>query len=226
MTFLASMSDLRSRVRRATDTEYATARHPDTDLNSYINQAYREFYRLVRIHVPDEAFHSISTVTTTASVSTVALPTTFVSLLGVSAYIEDTWVPLLRYEFNERDETCPEDTWTADRPRYRLRGSTLHLVPTPEAAYRLRIHYVATAATVTTGGSIDGINGWEDFIVTASALEVAQKDQDWELWDRLMARKGQQQAHLETMATMRDMARPPRVTRTRAEAATRWRCCR
>jgi hypothetical protein len=39
MTFNASMSDLRSRVRRATDTEYATARHPDADLNIYITMA-------------------------------------------------------------------------------------------------------------------------------------------------------------------------------------------
>lgn len=149
------------------------------ELDTYIRESGREFYDLLVKNWGEDYFATSANLTTTAGVENVALPNDFYKLLAVDYYPAGATTPMhmRRFNWNERATTGPGMGygWVREQPAYRLRMNNLWLHPTPDGVYNLTVHYVPI--TGDAWDPIEGVNGWEDYIVCAAAIKCLAKEE-------------------------------------------------
>lgn len=227
-----TMTQLRTRVLRRADMVFPISPNPafvDTvtggELDRYINEAAKEFYDLLLAAYGEDYFYASTLTTTVANVATVVLPSNFYKLLGVDATPAGAAHPIAleRFNWNERNQrpTLIGWDWLSAEPRYRLRGDLLWLMPTPDAAYPITVHYVPTLADINdTTNQLDGINGWDEFVVLRAAIKCLAKEESDT--SALMAELGAAKDRIVSMAPPRDIDKPLRVVDVMATAAYGW----
>lgn len=69
-------------------------------------------------------------------------------------------------------------SWASPRGfRYRVQANNLVFVPTPKAAYTLRVYYIPTLTALSADGdTFDGINGFEDLLIVRSILRLLRRE--------------------------------------------------
>ena len=126
-----TLSSLRTSVRQRADMEFSQF-VTDTELDSYINNSYKELYDLVTSRFED--YYSSQLLFTVSSGSTQSLPTDFYKLRGIDKMLggTDNFEPLTKWNFVERGKATRItglglNGWV--RPQYRIMGG--NIVSTP-----------------------------------------------------------------------------------------------
>lgn len=134
-----------------------------TVLADVVNQAITELWDLL-IDADKDRYATSTTLSTAVGSDSVSLPDDFYELRKLE--ISDGaggWNRLLPHalEVSHQYRTS-SGKWF----RYRLQGSNIRLVPTPQSIETLRLWYIPWAARlVADGDTFDGVNGYEELVI-------------------------------------------------------------
>lgn len=204
----------------------------DAEVTSLINTYVAELYDLL-VQSYGPAFYADSyTFTTVANQREYALPTNgdgadFYQLLGVDIDLGGgDVVSATPFDFHSRNRYSPATAYVRGNPvHYRLHGSQVWLIPTPDAAYSVTMHFIPAAPTLSSGGvtSFDGVNGWERYIVASTAIALLQKEEsDPSVY---MAEKQSLTARITSLSKNRDAAYPDQIVDVRGRGRRRGGFC-
>lgn len=194
----------------------------DTEITALVNSAWPELYDMLVGAYGHDYYAKSGTFTTVAGTRAYALPTgggvgtDIYKILGVSLTIDGDTFPIDAVDFHHRDVGLTNSSpWRTRlvRPGYRYHGSELWLVPPPDDVYTVTVHWLPCATTVSAGQSIDGVNGWERYIVAwCVARLLAAEESDPSVWLAELASLTQR---ITTMAQSRVADGPDQVVRRR-----------
>lgn len=176
-----SLSTLRSRVRILGNYENS-ARFTDAWLTEQVNVALGELYEIIA-ETNEGYFDVEATTTTIANNANVTLPSDFLHLRGVDLSVNGTWVELAQVGIQERNRYQTAGQPVAYRISAAVQSGTsqrggLILYPTPSAVYTVRFTYEPSRTLLSADGdTVEGFNGWEDYIVTAALLRCDEREQ-------------------------------------------------
>jgi len=215
MALTQTLAQLRTNVRRMADVAGTTAlqRHPDTDLNDYVNRGIAALRRELDVAIPDQRFLSSTTTSTVAGTSTYALPAGFNFLVSVDLEAHGTKLWLVPYEMHERPTLTSPDTAYAGTPaHYRLRGSNIEVLPTPQGVFTLTLWYVADPSTLSLDAdTFDTITRLDDFVIAYASKLVAMKDKNWDLVGACDGLMDRMREDVQFIARGRDRNAPSRI---------------
>ncbi len=152
-----TVGELKTRARRAADFEYSNF-IGDAELLDYINNSYASLYTL--LVAKDENYYTTTgTLALTSGNSVYALPSDLYKVLAVEYQISpNVFVTLKR--FNEISRN--------------IATSQVNAIP----AGTVRIRYVPQPAKFTSDtDTVDGIAGWEEYIVLDVAIQCLMKEE-------------------------------------------------
>lgn len=225
MALTQTRLQIRTNVRRFTNTggTNSLARHPDTDLNEYIDRALASLQRLLNEFIADQRFLSSGTIAlSTLGGTTYPLPGTFDHLISVdlTANGHKSW--LVAYEMHERAMlTSPDLDATGIPITYRLRGANIEYLPAPSGSYTSTLWFVPAPTQFTADGdTVDTINRLDDYLIAYASQFVAIKNKDTELLNICNGMMGDLRSDIATVARTRDKNSPPRIVDD--SMANRW----
>lgn len=224
---LVSLSTLRTRVRELTntDTSAPTTHHiTDTFLDRCINRWRRRFYDKLIEHTPED-FARTKDVTLVASRSEYSeahgFPQDFYVAIIVLAYDGSRWRRLERFQHAAHLEGILNQEaqgsggqWSNYTYRIQSGDRVLEVRPVPSAAGdTIRLVYAPSISDLTQPlQEMDGVNGWEDWIVYRASADVAiRKKIDP---GPFFAQSKAIQEHLEFIGAQRDMSAPQYIQDT------------
>lgn len=199
-----------------------------TELGRQVNNSIAELHdRLIDVGGPSYG-RTLATLSTTAGVDTVALPTTFYKAYGVDvqrsapADFEEA-SPL---DWANRNSFDLSPGWNTGRKvYYEIEGANLRFWPTPSAVHSVRLWFVPWAPVLTGSDPLDGVNGFERFVVLDVAIWLRNKQEQGVA--ELVNERTRIEQRIEAMASRRDRngpARPRDVRRRGAKPVEeRWR---
>lgn len=214
MALNRTIDQMANATRRAANALGATAlqRHPDVDLFDYVNRGIAALDRILKIADTGQRFLSSTSITTAVGSELYELPPDFLHLISLSGEVNGVMRWFTSYEHNERPLLVDQNAgWTGEPLYYRLRQANISLLPIPSGVYTLTLWYAPAPGALTTGQSYDTIARLDDYIVTYAARFIAEKDSNWDLYDRLTARLGELRGDVEALARNRDTNSPGRI---------------
>ena len=206
-------SVLATRIRARADMENSNF-VSTTQLNQWINDSYKELYDILvttfeDYNVIDETF----TISSGNTFSFSSLNSTFFKLVGVDKQISGSdYASLKPYNFNNRNRNRLIDRYNGVYPivRYRIIGSKLYFTPDDQALGNYRIWYVPAASELTQDSdTVDGVNGWEEYIVVDCAIKCLTKEES-DTAD-LRADLAKIRKRIDDTALNRDVGEPERI---------------
>lgn len=224
MALTQTLLQLRTNVRRMADVAggSALARHPDADLNDYVNRGIAALRRELDVAIPDQRFLTSTTVSTVSGTTTYSLPSDFNHLVSVDLTANGAKSWLLPFEMHERPSlTSPNTSFSGIPFVYRLEGSSIELLPAPTAAYTATIWYVADPSTLASDGStLDTITRLDDYVIAYAAKLAAMKDKNWDLVQACDGIMDRMREDVQFIARSRDRNAPSRIVDE--DLADRW----
>lgn len=186
------------------------------ELTRYINASYTFLYDLLVGAYGNDYYLKSYDFTTDGIKDSYALPTDFYKMIGVD-YMNnsDTFLSLKPFQFNERAKYQLGTYWSAlvgrSGPRYQLRGDDIAFMPKADGSYNIRLWYIpACPRLVSDTDKLDGINGWEEFVIVDAAIKMLAKEETDTA--ELQKEKNELIIRINTMAENRDAGHSFRVT--------------
>lgn len=209
-----TVADIRDAARQRSDMVNSNFVKP-AEWISYINFSWAELYDILVAKFED--YYSIQTILTVPSgTNSVALPADFYKMRGVDRALTNQsseFYTIRPFTFEDRNNRRRSALFRGLYPtvRYRIFNNTLIFTPDDAADGVYRIWYIPKAVTINTDTqTIDGVNGWEEYIITDVAIKALQKEEsDVSI---LMAQKQALLKRIEDMAGNRDAGETERVT--------------
>lgn len=206
---MATLLELRDRCKQESDN-VGQSFISDAEWTTNINASYQELYGLVTTAFGNDYFVQTpstgATFTTNGTAEHYALPADFFKLLAVDLQVSSPnyWVALKPFTMSERNS-------------FGLLGTMI-----PMAGQTVRILYVPRCATlVNNADPVDGVNGWEEYIVADVCIKaLAKEESDVSVF---MARKGALLERLQGEATNRDAGSPATVSDVQGRRARAMR---
>lgn len=215
MALTQTRLQVRDNVRRLTSTGgvAALARHPDADLNEYINRGYAALYRKLTVIVPDQRFLSSQAIPTVASTTSYALASDFDHLISADILANGRLTWLVGFDPSDRPALADTNNISTGIPTtYRLRGSNIELLPRPSDVYTVTLWYVPTVAQFTAdGNTFDTVVRLDDYVINYAGMQVAVRDQNWQLVSACRAAMAELDPELEAISRSRDKNTPSRI---------------
>ncbi len=215
MALTQTRIQIRTNVRKFASVQGTTAllRHPDADLDDYINRALGSLHRRLTIAVPDQRYLSSTTITTADAVYTYALPVNFDHLISVDITVDSHKSWLTAFEMHERPALASLDQPATGIPyTYRLRGENIEYMPRPDGAYLSVLWYVPTSTQFTGDAqTFDTVSRLDDYLIGYASRLIAIKDKNWDLRDACSQTLGELESEIAVMARSRDKNSPPRI---------------
>lgn len=175
-----TLSDLRTRARRRADIEKSLF-VSDSELNQYINDSYLELYDLLVTKFEDYYAKDPYSFTIASGESSIDLPSDFYKSLGVDRKISGTdYYPLDQFNFRNRNFKRLPSRRMGLYPsiQYRIYGDKLIFMPEDLCPGDYRWWYVPKATTMSSDtDTIDGVNGWEEYVVIDAAIKCLVKEE-------------------------------------------------
>ncbi len=157
-------------ARRFVDGETSsttTDLEPDTELLSYLNDAYEE---MVDFIVDAGGTDLLATYTDLSSPYT--LTGIYRNLTLSKDRGDGTYIDLPRFNFHHRNSYS-----STDFPAWRIMNNTVRLYPTNAAPGTLRLWYIPDATTFIAGDSVPVFGGWDTYLSARIALRMLAKEQ-------------------------------------------------
>lgn len=215
MALTQTREEIRDNVRRLANVQGTSAllRHPDAELNDYINRGYSRLRFKLNQSSPDQRWMTSTTITTVDGTTVYSLPSDFgvLVLLDITANGATTW--LTNYELHERPMLA-----SADQPRsgipfcYRLRGGNIELLPEPGGAYTVTLWYIPHTTELSADASVlDTLNRLDDFVVAYAARLVAIKEKAWDLKSACQEIMAELEEEIQVIGRTRDINGSSRI---------------
>ncbi len=216
---------LRTRARERADMVNSTF-ITDSELNGYISASYAELYDIL-IQSGLVYFTPTTQTITATGVETYALPAGYYGTVRIDRVEGSSYLPLVEYMITER--TNYENNGTGLAAAYSIQGSNVSLLPVPSSGTYRHIYIPAPVDLSDTtlypdSTTIDGVSGWEEFIIVDAARKMLQKEESSTI--ALERDLGRLKERIEEMAQNRAWASPRRVTdvqSSRVDAMDWWR---
>ncbi len=214
-----TLAQLRTRVRERADMENSEF-CSDAEINRYISASHAELYDIL-VNADPERYMREQTITGDGSTKDFAVASDYYGTIGVD-YLIDTGqhVELRRAfgrEINRFHHTVSSQglVW---HPIYNTTTPTtpmLRILPPPESGtYRHR--YTVSPSDLTTDADIvDGVSGWEEYIVLDAAMKCLEKEES--PTGALERKKLALVQRIEIMAESRNLAEAGHVIDVRRE---------
>lgn len=222
MARLRTLAELRDAARDACNQDDSLF-VSDAQANARLSSSAARWYAMIGRCDPSR-FWASTDIATTAGTQDYALPAAFASVIGCEIVDGTRTIRLLPYNPQERlgvGDTSPSGL------RYHVRGSLgtqagavangERIVFQPDPGGRtIRVHYMRAPAVLSADAdTVDGVVGWDDWIVFDVAAFMARKADDFELAAQLTAERDKIERDIERDATSRDAGAAPRVARVR-----------
>lgn len=181
---MATLLQLRDRVRDRADIENSTDRHPDAELDGYINNAARKLYALA--HQGGILRVQKNFVPTITGAASYALPTDFLGITGVWLQKDDYSIWLEWHDAYERPFEGPSVSGIGDfASSYSVAVFSdvwsIELFPKPTSGDFLVVYVPTYVDLVADGDNLYvfiNILSWDELIVLDAAIQVKLKDKD------------------------------------------------
>lgn len=203
MASTTTLATLRQMARRRSDQENSNF-IPDAEFNDYINSAAQELYDILVSKTQD--YYTISSnIVTDGTSNSFNLPSNFYKLVLLEYSLNGRMTPMKRFNFQEKNRY--ENN--AQILRYRIIKDQIQFNPVP-AAQTVVLWYVPAFTRLSSDSdTLDGVNGWEEYVVVEAAIKAAIKDEADV--SALMAQKQALMKRIEDMSDNRDQGLPDRV---------------
>lgn len=98
---------------------------------------------------------------------------------------------------------------------YYLRDGFMIYVPIPQGPFSVTHWYYPVATTLSADtDTVDVLNGGDDYIALYAAMQMARKEENFELYNALRSDFAEEVTRVKAMAPKRDAAEPARVAET------------
>lgn len=220
MSELVTLASLRQQVRETADM-VGSQFISDAELDRYIDMSHAELYDLLVGKFED--YYTIGPILkTVTSGNTIPVPDDLYKLIAIDLAVSnqpDGWIPLRQFMMQERykrSNLLRSSVMGLINLQYRLVGANIVLLPEnqPNGTYRLfyvpkRTPCFTTAGDPSATGTIDGIQGWQQYIIIDAAIKCLRKEESD--ISALMVEKVALKDRIESMAANRDAGSPQRV---------------
>lgn len=215
---MAALSDLRTRIKQRTFNEHSGSNFvTDAELTQLINKSQNELFGLLLLNGLDSLPETDYSVTADGSTS-YDLPDDFVAVIGVWRQQGDFYIRLPRH--NARVKPSSQNGMAESYRVWGQRtGAKLEFNPTPsEGDYVVRYHPALTDLSADSD-ELDGVIGWEEYVVVDVAIDVLIKmNAPVELIRELRKQKNDMRARIEAEGSLRDMTEHHQVQDVRGSA--------
>lgn len=215
MARTATLLSLRNQVRARAFLEASTSVVTDSEITEFINQSWAELHDELVASVQDYAIGSTAFVTVAGQTS-YALPADFYKFRKLMTRVGGVDIDLRAFNLEELHLYTYQGGWFTDSPiAYRRLGSNVMLEPPPSTSgTSITMYYTTVAPRMTADGdTIDGQNGWEEFIVLDAACKCLDKlDRDC---SRLERQREELRKRIIRMSVSANHAEPQRIIRRR-----------
>jgi len=213
MANTTTLANIRTRVRERCDMENSNF-ISSTELLSFINASYGEFYEIIVSRFEDY-FVEDSDFTLASGVSTYTLPTDFFKFRGLDRELGGgEYQTLTKFNFAERNSVNRNYRRLSAYPysiQYRIVGDEIRIVPKSSAAGDYKLWYVPVfTPLVSESDTVDGYNGWEEYIIIDASIKCLAKEES--STTEFVAEKKAILKRIEDMASNRDFYQPEKIT--------------
>jgi hypothetical protein len=215
MALTQDREDIRDNVRRFANVQGTSAllRHPNADLNDYINRGLSRLRYLLTQANPDQRYLSSQSASTSDGTTVYSLPSDFGSLISVDITANGAKTWLTSYEMHERPALTSADQPSSGIPFcYRLRGGNIEFLPEPGGAYTYTLWYVPhTTELAADANVLDTVNRLDEYVIAYAARLIAIKDKNWDLKQAASELMAELTSEIEVLGRSRDQNAPSRI---------------
>ncbi len=220
-----TIAQLITRTRAEADVVGTDTALTDVELQLFLDVAYAELVdMLVRAGI--HQFETSTTITTDGTNDSFAVPADHYKTLGVDyRFATDRYAKVEPLMFEERNDYSLGISGSARG--YRLVGENIVFYPKPPNNQVYRHVYVpapANISAVATSTAVDGVAGWEEYIVVHAARAIKAKQEDDAAVMILQQKLDRLESRINDMAQDRDA--PRRVVDVTGDSAdfaySRW----
>lgn len=209
-----TLLSLKTQVREAANMENSLF-VSDAELGRYIDMSYAELYDLLAKTF--ENYYTLGPLTSIVTTgNTLSLPTDFYKLVGIDVKFGGSWYPIKPFEMAERGRWVNANKLAyvgMINIAYKLMANKIVFYPESSAAGEYRYWYIPMRTPlVADTTSVDGVNGWHQYIIIDAAIKCLQKEESD--ISALMAEKQAMISRIESMAPARDAGAPKRIADT------------
>ncbi len=203
-----TLLQLRTRARERCDMVNSTF-ITDSELTGYISASYAELYDIL-VQSGLVYFTPTTQTITGTGVETYALPADYYGTVRVDRQSGSDYYPLSEYMITERHGF---ENSSGDSTVYSPQGTNISLLPAPTGGTYRHTYIPAPSDLSSDSDTVDGVSGWEEFIVVDAARKMLQKEESSTVGiERDLKRLRER---IEEMAQNRAWASPRRVTDVR-----------
>jgi hypothetical protein len=214
-----TLLQLRDRILQRTDNQYTDGFVTNAEVNALINLHYKELYELLQFAGPHrvETEYTVDAATDIEADGRASLPIDVYSIMVVHRIEDDgSFSMLTRHDHRSRPRNpaisnCPAET-------YRVAGGMrLELDPIPASGEYVVTYIPVPPDLAADADTLDGVLGWEEFVVVAVALDIALKEAvDPGLIGAIKAQVQWQRDRIKTAAKNAEMTEAPRIVDVRS----------
>lgn len=180
MSSPVQLSDFIARLRQETDTENETQRNTDAFLTDVINRAVKHMHAQMIKCAGQGYFEFDSSFSTVIGQEFYPLPVQVMQVTKLWTFVLDVEHVMYGYEPTETEGLRPQSADNGlmrNLPRWRLVGNQVSLKPSPSVVFPISFRYKgAPPKLVAPTDAIDGVSGFDDFIIFWGARRVFMRD--------------------------------------------------
>jgi len=184
MATTVTLQSLRTQVRQRADqvnSQFIT----DAELNNYINESYAELYDLLVQKYSDNYYVAPPLLfQTNGQDLTYDLPEDMYKMLGLDLALSntlDSFVTLNKFQFRDRNKYAVpnfQSFYGVTNMLYCPLGNQILFNVVPSAGQTLRLWYIPKITyLVSDNDTLDGISGWQEYIIVDAAIKCMQKEE-------------------------------------------------
>lgn len=235
MAGAVTLATLVTRVRQRSD-QVGTTFVTDSELQDYISSSVGDLYDLI-LSVNSSLYEVVTDTNSTVAGTQVYTPlrtgateAVIYKILGVEILWDGEWRRIEPYaapnHLSLEDQTGwvhftevfyhPVMAASVEGPVDTVAGYNLDIsfIPTPQSVESFRVRYVPAPgnwASLGGGYNFQGFSGWEDWVINDVAAKVAEKEESFELADRLLSRRDRAEVRIRWAAATMDTTSQSRV---------------
>lgn len=208
MALNVTLSYLKEQTRSRADQQNSQF-IKDAELVDFINGSASSLYDLL-VETAEDYYVQMIQIPIIQGTNEYSLPSLFYKVLGVDYYVNSKPVPMSRFNFRDRHlynylDARPEIV------RYAVWGNQLVFKPKAPQIATVNLWYVpAITKLVNDSDVLDGVNGWEEYIILDAAIKCMVKEESDP--SALLTQLNLVKDRIKTMAKDRDQGEPRTTT--------------
>ena len=205
-----TLLQVRERIKRRTDNEYTDGFIEDGEIDDLINLHYKRLYALLQrtgLQRPETDYAIAAD-----GSSSYALPADLYAVFAVFRLLDDG-TPEYLTRHDQRNRPGPHQT---DACTYRVKGLSVEFIPTPSTGNYVVSYIPVPGDLVDDDDALDGVLGWEEYVVLAASVDVMVKESDPSMIGHVQGQLQAIRAEIRTEARNVEMSEAPCVQDTRS----------